>query len=82
MSSTETSTYICTIYDTSAVRVLRKHKEIDKLWHKESGFVFRSAKERVVIGKCVDNKLVDLTEQDVEECRIWGFAHTYENSKI
>jgi predicted DNA-binding WGR domain protein len=58
----------------STQRVLRKNKKLDKLWHPETGLVFKSAKERTVVGKCVDDKLIDLTEEDIEECRKWGFS--------
>jgi predicted DNA-binding WGR domain protein len=55
-------------------RVLRKHKTLGKLWHQESGLVFKCAKDRVVIGKCVNDTLNELTESDIEECRKWGFS--------
>jgi hypothetical protein len=58
--------------------VLRKNKAIDKLWHLATGMVFKSVKERVVIGKCVDDKLLPLTTEDIEVCMAHGFA--YENS--
>jgi len=57
--------------------VLRKNKAIDKLWHLATGMVFKSVKERVVIGKCVDDKLLPLTTEDIEVCMAHGFA--YEN---
>jgi hypothetical protein len=55
------------------VRVLRRHKTLDQLWHSESGFVFHSAQNRIVVGKCIDDKLHPLTEDDKPECRKWGF---------
>jgi predicted DNA-binding WGR domain protein len=58
----------------STQRVLRKNKKLDKLWHPETGLVFKSANERTVVGKCVDDKLIDLAEEDIEECRKWGFS--------
>jgi hypothetical protein len=57
--------------------VLRKNKALDKLWHLATGMVFKSVKERVVIGKCVDDKLVPLSSEDIEVCMAHGFA--YEN---
>lgn len=57
--------------------VLRKNKAIDKLWHLATGMVFKSVKERVVIGKCVDDKLLPLSSEDIEVCMAHGFA--YEN---
>ena len=55
--------------------VLRKHKAIDKLWHSATGMVFKSAKERVVIGKCVDDKLLPLQKEDIEICMAHSFAY-------
>jgi hypothetical protein len=57
--------------------VLRKNKALDKLWHLATGMVFKSVKERVVIGKCVDDKLLPLSSDDIEVCMAHGFA--YEN---
>ena len=58
--------------------VLRKNKALDKLWHLATGMVFKSVKERVVIGKCVDDKLLPLSTDDIEVCMAHGFA--YENT--
>jgi len=55
--------------------VLRKNKIIDKLWHSATGMVFKSAKERVVIGKCVDDKILPLTKQDIDVCMSHSFAY-------
>jgi hypothetical protein len=55
--------------------ILRKHKILDKLWHVETGMVFKSARERLVIGKCVDDKVQELTGEDLELCRTMGFAY-------
>lgn len=65
--------------DRMIKRVLVKHKVIGKLYHPESQLVFKSASDRVVIGKVVDDKLLDLTEKDIEECRRWSFS--YEEKK-
>ena len=55
--------------------VLRKNKVIDKLWHSGTGMVFKSAKERVVIGKFVDDKLVPLNKEDIDVCMAHSFAY-------
>ena len=55
--------------------VLRKNKIIDKLWHSATGMVFKSAKERVVIGKFVDDKLFPLTKEDIDICMSHSFAY-------
>ena len=60
-------------------RVLRKHKVLGKLWHPESDLIFKSAKERVVIGKCVENKLISLKKSDLDICKQWGFKIDEEN---
>lgn len=58
--------------------VLRKNKAIDKLWHSSTGMVFKSAKERIVIGKCVNDKLVPLSTEDIEVCMAHSFAYEHE----
>lgn len=55
--------------------VLRKNKVIDKLWHSATCMVFKSAKERVVIGKCVNDKLIPLTKEDIDICMSHSFAY-------
>ena len=54
--------------------ILRKNKAIDKLWHIETGMVFQSAIDRLVIGKCVDDTIPDLTEEDIDICKSMGFT--------
>jgi hypothetical protein len=56
-------------------RVLKKNKEIDRLWNVETMMVFESAKDRTVIGKCVEDTIVLLTDDDIETCKEWGFAY-------
>jgi hypothetical protein len=55
--------------------VLRKNKVIDKLWHSATGMVFKSAKERIVIGKFVDDKLLPLSKEDIDICMSHSFAY-------
>ncbi len=62
--------------------VLRKNKALDKLWHLATGMVFKSVKERVVIGKCVDDKLLPLSTEDIEVCMAHGFAYENPDEKI
>jgi predicted DNA-binding WGR domain protein len=54
-------------------RILRMNKNIGKLWHPETTFVFDSPKSRIVIGKCNNNTISDLESTDIDECRRWGF---------
>ena len=49
--------------------ILRKHKILDKYWNRETDMVFKSGTERIVIGKCLDDKLVALTVEDIEVCK-------------
>jgi hypothetical protein len=61
--------------------VLRKNKAIDMLWHSPTGMVFKSAKERIVVGKCVNDKVLPLTKDDIEICMSHSFAYEEINSK-
>lgn len=54
--------------------VLRENKDIGSYWHPDTQMVFKSATQRIVIGKCVDGKVVDLTEEDKDVCRAHNFA--------
>ena len=56
-------------------KILRKNTKIDKLWHQESGMVFKSKTERIVIGKCVDDKILPLTEDDIDVCISLSFKY-------
>jgi hypothetical protein len=53
--------------------LLRKNKAINKLWHEDTAMVFESIFNRVVIGKCVNDQIVPLTEEDIEVCKQNGF---------
>jgi len=61
--------------------VLRKNKAIDMLWHSATGMVFKSAKERIVVGKCVNDKVLPLTKDDIEICISHNFAYEELNSE-
>ena len=60
--------------------ILRKNKILDMIWHVETGMVFKSENERVVIGKCIDDKLLPLNDNDINICMAHSFK--YEKSKI
>lgn len=62
--------------------VLRKNKAIEKLWHSTTGMVFKSAKERIVIGKCVEDKLLPLTSEDIEVCMAHSFAYEIVDKEV
>ena len=55
-------------------KVLRKNHAINRLWHEHSRLVFKSAKERVVIGICQDGDVLPLSEADIETCKFYSFA--------
>ena len=55
-------------------RLFRAHKKTGKLWHPETGLVIKSTKDRVVIGKIVEDNFFDLTEEDIDLCKKWRFA--------
>lgn len=55
--------------------VLRRNKDIgNKLWHPETCLVFRSTKDKTVIGRADSTKIVALTDEDIENCKRMGFA--------
>lgn len=55
-------------------RVLRTNRELGVLWHPDTGFVFNSAKDRTVTQRVVDGKVRDLADEDIDDCKKWGFA--------
>ena len=54
--------------------VISLNKNIGKYCHKETGMVFKSLDEKVVIGHLSKNSIEDLTENHIEICKQWGFA--------
>jgi predicted DNA-binding WGR domain protein len=57
----------------SPVLALNRNKKLGVLFHKESNLVFKSESEKIVVGKLVENEVVPLKDEDVDECRRWGF---------
>jgi len=55
--------------EKSPETILRKHKVLNKYWNRETDMVFKSPTEKIVVGKCVNDKLVSLTEEDIEVCK-------------
>jgi hypothetical protein len=55
--------------------VLKRHKTLDVVWHPETCSVFKSAKEKVVVGKLVDETVQKLKSSDVDVCIEWGFKY-------
>lgn len=61
--------------------VLRMNKIIGKWWHPDSGLVFKSSDEKIVIGIFKNNQLVDLSEEDVQSCVANKFKYVYNKRK-
>ena len=59
-------------------KILRKNHVINHLWHEHTRLVFKSAKERVVIGICKDDEIHPLTEEDILVCKEYSFAYVQE----
>ena len=55
--------------------VLKKNKAINKIWHPESTLVFKSSKEKMVIGRYEDGELIPLDEETLDLCTKWKFKY-------
>lgn len=53
--------------------ILKKLTSHDTIWHPESTLVFKSQKERLVIGTYKDGNIVPLDDEALELCDEWGF---------
>ena len=53
--------------------VLKKLNSHNTIWHPESTLVFKSQKERLVIGRYVDEQLIPLDEEALDLCDEWKF---------
>ena len=53
--------------------VLKKLNTHNTIWHPESTLVFKSQKDRLVIGRYVDDKIIPLDEEALSLCEIWKF---------
>lgn len=53
--------------------ILRLNPKIDKYVHPLSGLVFFSKEKREICGKLNGDKIADLTEDDFETCKKYGF---------
>ena len=51
-------------------------------YHQETGLAFKSSGDRVVTGKFVNDKIIPLTDADIETCKKWGFAYDNNNSSM
>ena len=53
--------------------VLKKLSAYNTVWHPESTVVFKSQKERLVIGRLVNNVLIQLDQECLDLCDKWNF---------
>ena len=53
--------------------VLKKLNSHNTIWHPESTLVFKSQKERLVIGRYVDDQLIPLDDDALDLCDEWKF---------
>ena len=53
--------------------VLKKLNQHNTIWHPESTLVFKSQKDRLVIGRYVDDKIIPLDEEALSLCETWKF---------
>jgi len=53
--------------------ILKKLKQLDTIWHPETGLVFKSRTEKVVTGTFIDDQFVELDDNAIELCEMWGF---------
>lgn len=61
--------------ETKRKIILKKIKRgaLDTIWHPESTLVFKSQKERLVIGRIVDDEFQSLDEDAIALCDEWKF---------
>lgn len=53
--------------------VLRKHPKLNVIYHEDTGFVFKSEKEKVVTGRIVNGKIRKLNKHDNDEIIAYSF---------
>ena len=51
--------------------VLKVLKAYNTIWHPESTLVYKSRKERIVIGRLVNNELIELDNEALDLCEEW-----------
>lgn len=67
--------------EDSGLIIARKNKDIDAFWHQKTGFVFKSGSDQQVIGKCVDKKVIPLSDDDIELCKSMNLSFKVEEKK-
>lgn len=66
----------------TVTKVIRRNKNINKFWHEQTGMVFKSAHERVVVETYKDGVINDLTDEDIKICEELGFAYKKPEKKV
>ncbi len=62
--------------DNEGQLILKSNKDLDKLWHEKTKFVFRDGSNaKVTIGKYINNKVIPLTSSDLEMCKKMGIKY-------
>jgi hypothetical protein len=59
--------------DSSKKIVLKKLPAHNTIWHPESTLVFKSQKDRLVIGRYVDDEVIPLDDIAINLCETWKF---------
>ena len=54
---------------------LKKNNIINKIWHPESTLVFKSATEKLVIGRFFGNEFISIDEKTLDLCVQWKFKY-------
>lgn len=53
--------------------VLKKLQSHNTIWHPESTLVFKSQKDKIVIGRYVDDEIIPLDDNALQLCELWKF---------
>ena len=59
-------------------KVLKPLKEMETIWHPDSGLVFKSKTEKVVTGRWINSEFYPLDEEAIELCAQWSFKYDQE----
>ena len=62
-------------------RIIKLNKDLNKWWHKESKLVFKSSKNKVVVGTYKNDEYKTLTKDDISECEKYGFKFELEEKE-
>ena len=59
--------------DTKRKIILKKIASLQTIWHPETTLIFKSQKERLVIGRYVNGEIITLDDEAMELCSEWNF---------